>query len=106
MEPALRITAFGEVDQRRLDQLRRDLDLRSTGRLTDHMDSMMGLRFDDLGEGSKVSRSLSRDADRSWTFSVSSEGSPPATELLDQYRTEALAAFERAGLVVNREWRR
>jgi hypothetical protein len=106
MDPALRITAFGEVDQRLLDQLRHDLDLRSAGRLTDEEDSTMGVRRDDVGEGNKIWRSLSRNSPGSWTFSVSYEGQQPSGELIDRYRAEARSAFERAGLVVNREWRK
>jgi len=105
LEVALRVTAFGKVDQRLLDQLRHDLDLKSAGRLTDEEDSTMGQRLDDLGEGDTVWRSLSRSSPETWTFWVSYGGRPPASELIDRYRAEAVDAFQRAGLVINREWR-
>jgi len=105
MEPALRVTAFGEVDQALLDQLRRDLDLTKTGRLSDDQDSTMGYRWDDLGNGNTVRRSLLRDSPGTWTFRVTYEGRQPSSELVDRYRAEAVGAFQRAGLVINREWR-
>jgi hypothetical protein len=106
LEPALRIVAFGDVDQRLLERLRSELGLGRSGRLSDDEDVVMGSRFDNRPNGDLLHVWLSRQAPGTWSFWVAFDGAPPSEEYLDEQRARFLAAIEGTGLVVNREWRR
>ena len=105
------VSASGEVEQPLLVQLRADLGLRPNGRLTDTQDDEFGYRMESVGEGEEtkvlLSLSLWRDGARAWTLRMSFDGDTrPPEALIDDYRAECLRAFERAGMVVHREFRR
>ncbi|MBF9131880.1 hypothetical protein I0C86_23360 [Plantactinospora sp. S1510] len=103
------VSAFGEVEQPLLQQLRADLGLRGGGRLTDAEDEEFGSRGESVGDGeeTKVLLSLWRSGATVWTLRMSYDGDTrPPEALIDDYRAECLRAFERAGMVVRRELRR
>lgn len=105
-EIALRLTAFGEVDQVRLDGLRAELGLRRAGRLTDSEDEEFGYRTERAGD-TTVEVTLSRAGVHTWSLWVSYEGAtPPPDALIDAYRSAFLQAMRNAGLRMDREWRR
>jgi len=104
-EIALRLTAFGEVSQEQLDQLRDELGLRRAGRLTDSQDEQFGYRTERLGD-TEVELTLSRSGANAWSLWVSYEGgTPPPDAWIDQYRSMFLRAIRNAGLRMDREWR-
>jgi hypothetical protein len=105
-EIAFRVTAFGEVDQARLEDLRSQLGLRRAGRLTDDEDEQFGYRTERVGD-TEVEFTLTRDGVGTWSFWISYEGAtPPADALIDQHREAFLQAFRASGLRINSEWRR
>jgi hypothetical protein len=109
-EIAFRITAFGEVTQQLLEQLREDLGFKRAGRLTDVEDEGFGYRTERVGDGdgdeTEVRLRLSRDGVNTWSFWVAYLGeTPPSDALIDDYRAAFLRAIEHAGLVVAREYR-
>ena len=109
-EIAFRITAFGEVTQQLLEQLREDLGFKRAGQLTDVEDEEFGYRTERVGGGvgdeTEVRLGLSRDGVNTWSFWVAYLGeTPPSDALIDDYRGAFLRAIEHAGLVVAREYR-
>jgi hypothetical protein len=107
-EIAFSVTAFGEVTQQLLEQLREDLGFKRAGRLTDVEDEGFGYRTERVGDSdeTEVRLRLSRDGVNTWTLWVAYLGeTPPSDALVDDYRAAFLRAIEHAGLVVAREYR-
>jgi hypothetical protein len=103
-EVALRIIAWGKVDQAVLEQLRAELGLRRAGRLTDAEDAEFGYRNEQIA-GSRVMVNLWRHAEDTWSYEVRYQGQPPPDEIVDQYKTAFRDAFERGGLAIHQEYR-
>ena len=105
-EIAYRATASGEVDQARLEDLRRRLTLHKSGRLSDEEDEQFGYRVDLVG-GIKIRLTLSRAGRNSWSFWVSyDDAQVPDAAVIDGYRTEIRATIEAAGLTFEHEYRK
>jgi hypothetical protein len=98
MHLVLVIDIHGEVDQRGLDQLRTQLDLKKQGRLTDDWDHGFGYRRIERPSGRQTKISLLREFDGSWNLHVldTEKVDPSATELAN-LRAQLMASVIAAG---------
>jgi hypothetical protein len=89
----------GRLDQVRLDELRRRLELRRMGRLTDREDAHLGIR--EISGGLVLNLWRDEDKDDDWSLHLDAdEGAEVADDVLEQWRVRAEEAAVAVGLSV------
>jgi hypothetical protein len=89
----------GRVDQARLDELRRRLELRRMGRLTDREDAHMGTR--EIPGGLVLDLWRNEDTDTDWSIKLNAySGAEADDEEVEQWRARAEEAAVAVGLTV------
>jgi hypothetical protein len=101
MERLLFVGLRGELPQARLDALRDRLGLHRQGRLTDHEDELFGYRYLRDAPGERTVVRLSRQAADRWAIHLASEGTRPAQEVIDGWRSAVEEAATHLDLVVD-----